>query len=92
MVKHRVRRQLRFNPNVYYFKPRGVPLKQLAEVVLKADEVEALKLHDVDQLDQQQAAAEMGISQPTFSRTLAKAYKKVAKALIKGQAIRLEQS
>lgn len=92
MVKYRVRRHLRFNPNVHYFKPRGVPMRQLAEVVLKADELEALKLHDVDELDQQQAAAEMGISQPTFSRTLARAYKKVARALVNGRAIRLEQS
>ncbi len=92
MIKHRVRRHLRFSPDVHYFKPRGIPMRQLAEVILKADEVEALKLHDVEELDQQQSAAKMGISQPTFSRTLARAYKKVAHALIKGQAIRLEQS
>ena len=83
-------RCLRFNPEVYYFKPRGIPLRDLEEVALKADEVEAVKLHDVDMLDQVIAAEKMGISQPTFARTLDSANKKIADALINGKAIRIE--
>ncbi len=92
MVKHRVKRQLNFNPDVHYFKPRGVPLRRLQEIIVKADELEALKLRDVDGLEQQQAANKMGISQPTFSRTLNRAHQKISAALIRGQAIRLEES
>jgi predicted DNA-binding protein (UPF0251 family) len=72
-----------------YFKPRGIPLRSLDEVVLEHDEVEALKLHDVDGLDQVDAAKKMNISQPTFARVIDSAYKKVAEAIIRGKAIRI---
>lgn len=84
-------RFLRFKPDVCYFKPQGIPLRILEEMVLLPDEVEALKLHDVDELEQTQAAAKMKISQPTYARILDKAYKKIAQALIKGKAIRIEK-
>lgn len=83
-------RFLRFKPDVYYFKPQGIPLRMLSEIVLLPDELEALKLHDLDGLDQTQAAKQMKISQPTYARILNKAYKKIAQALIKGKAIRIE--
>lgn len=89
MPRPRIRRCLRFNPKVYYFKPRGIPLRMLEEVVLEPDELEALKLHDADGLEQTKAASKMKISQPTFARTLDRAYKKIADALIFGKAIRI---
>lgn len=79
-----------FMPGVYYFKPQGVPLRQLKEIVLLSDELEALKLHEHDCLNQTKAAAKMHISQPTFARILGSAYRKIASALIEGKAIRLE--
>ena len=82
---------MRFRPNVYYFKPQGIPLRILKEVVLLPDELEALKLHDVDGLEQIEAAQKMKISQSTFARTLNKAYKKIAEGIIKGKAIRIEK-
>ena len=63
----------------------------LEEVVLLPDEVEALKLYEVNGFDQTQAANKMKISQPTFARILGMANKKVAEALIKGKAIRIEK-
>lgn len=81
---------MRFNPDVIYFKPQGISLRMLEEVVLRADELEALKLYDVDGLEQTKAAEKMKISQPTFARILDSAYKKIADALIKGKAIRIE--
>ena len=91
MTRPKIRRFLRFRPNVYYFKPRGIPLRILEEVVLLPDELEALKLHDVDGLEQIEAAQKMKISQSTFARTLNKAYKKIAEGIIKGKAIRIEK-
>lgn len=66
-------------------------MRELEEVVLRADELEALRLHDVNGFDQKAAAGKMKISQPTFARTLDGAYKKVAEAIVKGKAIRIEQ-
>jgi len=55
------------------------------------DELEAIKLHDVDGLEQIDAAKKMNISQPTFGRILDSAYKKISEAIIKGKAIRIER-
>jgi predicted DNA-binding protein (UPF0251 family) len=91
MPRPRIPRYVRFNPNVYYFKPQGIPLRMLEEVVLRADELEALKLYEVDGLEQRKAAEKMKISQPTFARILDSAYKKIAEAIIKGKAIRISK-
>jgi len=80
---------MRFQPDVYYFKPQGIPLRELEEVILLPDELEALKLYEIDSLEQTEAAEKMKISQPTFARILNSAHKKIAKALIKGKAIRI---
>jgi predicted DNA-binding protein (UPF0251 family) len=90
-MRPKINRCLRFKPNVYYFKPQGIPMRQLEEVVLLPDELEALKLYEVDGLDQKQSAEKMKISQPTFARTLSSAIKKVALAIIKGRAIKIEK-
>ena len=90
MPRHKIPRCVRFNPDVIYFKPQGIPLRMLEEVVLRADELEALKLYDVDGFEQTKAAEKMKISQPTFARILDSAYKKIAEALVKGKAIRIE--
>lgn len=91
MSRPKIPRCVRFNPDVVYFKPQGIPLRLLEEVVLRADELEALKLYNVDGLEQTKAAQEMKISQPTFARILAGADKKIAEAIIKGKAIRIEK-
>jgi len=82
---------MRFKPNVHYFKPQGIPLKELEEVVLLPDELEALKLYEINELEQTEAARKMKISQPTFARLLGSANKKIALAIIKGKAIRIEK-
>jgi predicted DNA-binding protein (UPF0251 family) len=69
-----------------------VPLSILEEVELFPDELEALKLHDVDELEQIEAAKKMKVSQPTFGRILDKAYKKIAIAIIKGKAIKISKN
>ena len=90
MPRPRKPRYLRFQLNVYYFKPRGVPLRFLEEVKLLPDELEALKLAEVENLKQTKAAKMMRVSQPTFARILSSAHKKIAEALITGKAIRIE--
>jgi predicted DNA-binding protein (UPF0251 family) len=92
MPRPRIHRCLQFNPSVDYFKPRGIPLRDLEEVELMPDEIEAIKLYLVDGLDQTKSAEKMGISQPTFARTLDSANKKMAVALIKGKAIKINRN
>jgi len=64
-------------------------MRELNEVVLSLDGLEALRLADADRLDQTQASALMGISRPTFSRLLQEARFAVATALSKGSALRI---
>ena len=90
MVRPRLCRRVRFNPNVTYFKPRGIPLKELEEVVLPVDEYEAVRLKDLDGLEQEECAKKMDISQPTFHRLILSARKKIADAIINGKAIKIE--
>ena len=91
MPRPRIPRCMRFKPNVYYFKPQEIPLRELEEVVLLPDELEALKLYEVDGLEQTVAADKMKISQPTFARLLGSANKKIARAIIQGKAIKIEE-
>lgn len=91
MPRPKIPRCLRFKPNVFYFKPQGIPLRFLEEVILLPDELEALKLYEIDNLEQIEAAKKMKISQPTFARILKSAYKKITQAIIKGKAIRIPE-
>ncbi len=77
-------------PAADYFKPRGMPLRLLEEVVLPREGLEALRLADVEGLDHREAAARMGVSRPTFSRVLAAARRVTAQALTRGLALRVE--
>jgi predicted DNA-binding protein (UPF0251 family) len=77
-------------PESTYFKPRGIPLTMLEEVVLTVDECEAIRLADLESLYQQQAAEKMKVSRQTFGRIIESAHRKVAEALVKGKALKIE--
>jgi predicted DNA-binding protein (UPF0251 family) len=90
MPRPRLTRTVWFEPRMTYFKPVGIPLADLEEVVLTVEELEAIRLTDVENVSQSDAAKKMKVSQPTFSRILDSAHKKVADALVNGKAIRVE--
>ena len=90
MVRPRKYRCVEVEPNVVYFKPRGVPLAALDEVVLAVEEFEALRLADLEGLEQEPAALRMGVSRQTFGRILETARRTVADAVVNGKAIRIE--
>ena len=90
MVRPRLCRRVTFNPNVTYFKPRGIPLVDLEETILNVDEFEAVRLKDLNDLEQEECAKRMNISQPTFNRLVRGARKKIADAIVNGKAIRIE--
>ncbi len=90
MPRPRKYRRVAFLPTVTYFKPAGIPLRVLDEVVLSLEEAEAIRLKDLEDLDQEEGARKMNISRPTFQRVLASARQKLADALLHGKAIRIE--
>jgi predicted DNA-binding protein (UPF0251 family) len=90
MVRPKLCRKVGLNPNVTYFKPRGIPLRNLKETILAVEEYEAIRLKDLDNLEQEICAKKMNISQPTFHRLILSARKKIAEAIINGKAIRIE--
>ncbi len=82
-------RKIRHTPPVAWFKPAGIPLRELKEVQLRADEMEALRLSDLEGFYRADAAAQMGVSRQTFDRIVREAHRKVASALVNGWALRI---
>ncbi len=91
MPRPRLRRRIRLRLKSDYFKPCGIPMRNLEIIALSKEEVESLRLKNVKNLDQSEAAQKMNTSQSTFQRILASAYKKISEALIKGKAIKIEK-
>jgi len=89
MPRPRMKRRISFSPTVTFYKPQGVPMKNLEIIELALEEVEALRLKDMERLNQAECAEKMKISQSTFQRILYSAQEKVATALIKGMAIKI---
>jgi predicted DNA-binding protein (UPF0251 family) len=77
-------------PNVGFFKPVGIPVNALQGIRLSLEELESIRLKDLEGLEQEESAKQMRISRPTFGRILESARKKLADALINGKAIQIE--
>ena len=89
MPRPRLYRRIRFNPNITYFKPQGVPMKHLEVVELTIEEIESLRLKNRKDLKQIECAKRMKTSQSTFQRILSSAYEKITDALVEGKAIKI---
>ncbi|MHB8880264.1 MAG: DUF134 domain-containing protein [Thermodesulfovibrionales bacterium] len=74
------------------YAPVGISLEELEKIILFKDELEALKLCDMDRLTQEQAGLSMGISRGTVQRILSAARKKVATALSGCKALVMEET
>lgn len=77
-------------PNASLFKPAGIPASGLESVRVSLEELESMRLKDLEGLEQEDCARQMRISRPTFHRILESARKKLADALINGKAIQIE--
>lgn len=84
-----LKRRVNFNPKVKYFKPQGAPLAVLDTIELKKEELEAIRLKHMENLDQKECAEKMNTSPATLQRILTSANQKIAIALIKGRAIKI---
>lgn len=83
-------RQIGCKPDISYFKPRGIPVTRLEEVILTIDEFESVRLADLEGMYQDDASKKMNISRQTFGNIVNSAHKKIAEALVNGKAIKIE--
>ncbi|MDD3654533.1 MAG: DUF134 domain-containing protein [Desulfotomaculaceae bacterium] len=76
-------------PEFTFFKPAGIPRAKLPEIQLTVEELEAVRLRDLEELDYEECAKKMSVSRPTFHRVIMAARKKIAEALVRGSALRV---
>lgn len=77
-------------PAVQFFVPAEAGLDAVPENILKIEEIEAIRLKDLEGLEQEECAEKMEVSRPTFQRILISARQKIADSLINGKAIHIE--
>jgi predicted DNA-binding protein (UPF0251 family) len=69
------------------YKPAGTPLRDLEQIIILRDELEAMFLCDAENLTQEEAGNRMGVSRGTVQRLLAQARKKVVESVVLGKAL-----
>jgi len=74
-------------PEDLVFKPAGTPLLQLETIELDADELEAIRLCDLEGLTQAEAGEQMEISRGTVQRLVTSGRKKLVESLLLGRAL-----
>lgn len=89
MGRPRGRRRIGFGHKENFYKPAGVHLNNLQIVELSVEELEVLRLKNVEDKNQKDCAKIMKTSQSTFQRILAGAYKKISIVLVEGKAIKV---
>ena len=80
-------RRVEFFPEDTYFVPWGKPKCEIKETILKVEELEAMRLKDIEELNQEECAERMQVSRQTFQNIIDSARKKIAIALTEGNAI-----
>lgn len=82
-------RRVGFLPRAQFFKPSGIPVTKLVQIDLSIEEAEALRLKDLEGLEQEPASRKMNVSRPTFQRILTSARHKVSDAILNGKSLRI---
>jgi uncharacterized protein len=82
-------RKIENQPRAEFFKPAGIPLHHLEQVDLTVDELEAVRLADLEGFYQDRAAEQMNISRQTFGNILNSAHRKIADAIVNAKAVRI---
>lgn len=90
MTRPHKHRQVQGPPPVVVYKPAGVPARGLTWITLALDEYESIRRIDYEGQDQETAAAAMGVSRPTVTRIYQSARKKIARVLVRGEALMIE--
>ena len=90
MARPEKQRNVLAPPAYKNFKPAGIKMNKLDVEELSLDEYEALRLADYDGLEHSDAAVQMEISRPTFTRLISKARQKVAKFIVDGKVLQID--
>lgn len=83
-------RKVEFIPHIQHFAPIDIDVDVLQENILRIEELEAIRLKDLEGLEQEECAKRMEISRQTFQRILNIARQKIADSLINGKSIKIE--
>lgn len=83
-------RRIGYVPEFRKYGPKDRDKPSKDTIILQLDEVEAIRLKDIEKLDQAEGAVEMGVSRQTFQNILESARHKVATSLIEGKELTME--
>jgi uncharacterized protein len=83
-------RKIEHIPAIPYFIPSQTDTTDSPGNILKLEEVEAIRLKDLEGLEQKECAERMEVSRPTFQRILLSAREKLADSLINAKSIRID--
>ncbi|KGM97548.1 hypothetical protein Z968_03245 [Clostridium novyi A str. 4552] len=89
MARPKKCRRIEFIPENTYFMPIGKKRCKIEEIKLRLEELEAMRLKDIEGLNQEECAERMQVSRQTFQNIIDSARKKVTLALTKGSAINI---
>lgn len=92
MTRPQCEKKIGFCPKWKSYKPAGGEHARGQAVGITKAETEAMRLKNIEELDQTAAAEQMGVSQSTFQRILSSAYKKVSQALVEGRELVIEDN
>ena len=87
MPRPRKQRECRRFNGDRVFKPRSIPMTELETIPLGLDELEAMRLCDLEEQDQAAAGLRMGVSRGTVQRLLGSGRAKVLRALTESNAL-----
>lgn len=90
MGRQQLCRTIHKEPGVMSYKPAGIPTSRLEEVTLTIDELEAIRLADLEGLYQEMAAQKMRVSRQTFGRIIGSAHRKIADVLVNGKLLHVK--
>lgn len=91
MPRRKRMRRVLFSTDISHYKPAGIPLKNLENVIIETDELEAIRLADLEGMYHEEAARAMDVSRQTFGRIIASARQKIADALVNAKAIQMKK-
>lgn len=86
MPRPRKCRRVGFIPDNQMFYPH---LRNPEEIMLSVEEVEAIRLSDLEAMEQDACSESMRVSRGTFQRIINAARQKLADALVNGKTIRI---
>jgi len=90
MARLKKQRIIEANPNIKVFCPQTLNPDKAEKVEIGLDELEALRLTNIEQLSQEETASRMGISRQLVGLMLSSARKKITQALLEGKSIILK--